>query len=212
MKPGLLLRYALYVLLAAGIIYLAVKLPSMDVGSQFAITVIGGVIVGLLAVKYLVPRIGEAAGNFFYSSGAVVEQDDFQRASAKVAQGDYAGAVAEYEAWLEEKPDDTLAIQEAAKLKAQKLGDPAGALHFLEERLQGREWTPDQAVFLMFRISELHLDMHNYAAAETVLQQVVSEFPKSRYSSNAKLRLSEIREVEFKAMTQGRLKTGGSAS
>lgn len=212
MKTALLIRFCVIGLIVAGIVYLAIKLPSMDVGSQFALTVIGGTILGILAVKYLVPRIGDAVGNFFYSPGEAAVSDESSEAAAKLAQGDYQGAIAAYQAILDETPDDTHSINEIAKIRMQHLGDPLGALTYLQEQLEGRDWVEDDAAFLMFRIAELHQEpLHDYAAAEEVLQQVIAEFPHSRHSSNAHHRIHEVQHAQYKARSQPRPKPGTHA-
>lgn len=201
MKSTLLIRFCVTGLILLGAVYLTLKLPSMDVGSQFVLTVIGGTILALLAVKYVVPRIGDAVGTYFYSSSEIAAPQDSIKAAAKLAQGDYTGAISEYEADLREKPDDLVAIQEIAKIRSLKLGDPEGAVVFLQQQLEGRDWTEDGAAFLMFRIAELYVDcLHDHATAEGVLQQVISEFPNTRHSANAHHRIHEVQQAQFKAM------------
>ena len=212
MKTTLLLRLCGYGLITVVVVYLAVKIPSMDVGSQFALTVIGGTILGLLAVKYLVPRIGDAVGTFFYSSGEVIVPDDSMKAAAKVAQGDYEGAIEEYLTILKEKPDNTLAIQEIAKIRAHKLGNPKAALAFLQKKLEGQDWSEDAAAFLMFRMAELNVDpLQDYAAAEAVLQQVIADLPNTRHSANASHRMHEVQQAQFEALSQSRPKSGSAS-
>ena len=90
-----------------------------------------GVIAGLAAVKYLIPWIGDAMGTFFFSSGEQIVMDDNMKAVAKLAQGDYEGAIAEYEKIAKEKPDDSFPVAEIAKIYSEKMGDPRRALTFL---------------------------------------------------------------------------------
>ena len=207
MKPALIIRYCLFGLIALGLVYLGLKLPSMDVGSQFVLTVVGGTVIAIVAVKYFVPRFGDWVGTFFYSAGEVIVPDDTMKAAAKVAQGDYEGAIAEYEKMLSENPDNTLAIQEIAKIRAQKLGEPEKALLFLQQQLENRDWTEDGAAFLMFRIAELYQEtLHDYAAAESVLQQVIADLPNTRHSANAHHKIHEVQEAQFKAMSAHRPK------
>lgn len=212
MNPTLFIRLCVTGLIVLGGVYLVVKLPSMDVGSQFVITVIGGTILGILAVKYVVPRIGDAVGTLFYSSGETIGPDNSVVASAKVAQGDYAGAIAEYEALLKEEPDNTLFIYEIAKIRAHMLDDPQSALNFLQEQLEGRDWTEDDAAFLMFRIAELHVDaFSDFTSAESVLQQVIAEFPNTRHSANAHHRIHEVQHAQMKARSHFHPKPGASS-
>lgn len=178
-----------------------------NMGEMLIFMLVVGVGGGLLAVKYLIPWIGDALGTFFFSSGEEVKMDDSLRAAAKVAQGDYHGAIAEYEKAAKEKPEDAFPIAEIAKIHSEKLGDPHHALSFLQARLEGKAWEEDAAAFLMFRMVEIKVDkLNDLQGAHDLLEQVVANFPNTRHSANAHHKLQEVEQAQYKAAMEQRRK------
>jgi tetratricopeptide (TPR) repeat protein len=166
---------------------------------------------GIVAVKFLLPWIGDAFGESMYSSGEVIEQDEMAKAAACISQGNYAGAIGHYEKMLEDKPDDSFPIAEIAKVHAERLHDPRAALETLSKHLQIRDWPVDDAAFLMFRISDVYMThLHDFAAARDTLEQVIGQFPNTRHSANAHHKITEIEQVEFAHLQSQRAKTAAT--
>lgn len=189
------------------------ELKNQNPGVQLIFFLIVGGAVGVLVVKYFIPWLGDLVGTLVYSSGEEVVMDDSMKAASKVAQGDYEGAIAEYEKMVREKPDQTFPIGEIAKIRAEKLGDPQGALDVLRSQLEGKEWPVDDAAFLMFRLVDILSDLLNdYDAARDMLQQVIAHFPNTRHSANAHHRLNEVEQAQFKALMEQRRKAGEQPS
>ena len=164
-------------------------------------------------MKFFIPWVGDLLGTFFYSSGEEIQMDDSMKAIAKVAQGDYAGAISEYEKIAAAKPDDAFPIAEIAKIHADRLGDPEAALSYLYDKLEGKEWAPDAGAFLMFRIVEINHDKrHDLTAAQEVLEQIIAHFPNTKHSANAHHKLQEVQQQQFKELAAERLKSTGSGS
>jgi tetratricopeptide (TPR) repeat protein len=173
---------------------------------------IGGV-GGLLAVKYLLPWIGDAFGEAMFSSGEKIEQDDMMKAAACISQGNYEGAIGHYEKMLEEKPEDPFPVAEIAKLQAERLHDPQAALNTLSGHLQSRDWPVDDAAFLMFRIAEVNMSqLHDYGQARDMLEQVIGNFPGTRHSANAYHKISEIEQLEFKHIQDQKARAAAAVS
>src|SRR5438045_1134311 len=84
------------------------------------ITLVGAVVGTVVAVS-LIPTIGDALGNMFFNPNQEVEKDPHSGAMAKVAQGDYEGAIEEYRKAFEKDPNDTLALSEIAHFYCDKL-------------------------------------------------------------------------------------------
>lgn len=188
-------------------------LKNQNPGVQLIFFLVVGGAGGVLVVKYFIPWLGDVVGTLVYSSGEEVQMDDSMKAAAKVAQGDYEGAIAEYQKLLRDKPDQCFPIGEIAKIRAEKLGDPQGALDVLRTHLERKEWPVDDAAFLMFRIADIHADLLNdYDAARDMLQQVIASFPNTRHSANAHHKLNEVEQAQFKALTEQRRKADGQAS
>jgi tetratricopeptide (TPR) repeat protein len=159
------------------------------------ILAVGG---GILFVTVILPKFGDAVGTVMFSSGEEITAHEGMKAAAKMASGDYLGAIEEYEVMMKDKPDDPFPISEIAKIHADKLEDPATALAFLQEHLESQDWSEENASFLMFRMVDLHLSDHQFDAAKDILQQVVSNFPGTRHSANAKHRINEVELAQFK--------------
>lgn len=168
---------------------------------------------GILAVKYLLPWIGDAFGESLYSSGEVTEQDEMTKAAACISQGNYEGAISHYEKMLEDKPDDPFPVAEIAKIHAERLHDPQSALAALSNHLQSREWPVDDAAFIMFRISEVYMThLHDFSAARDMLEQVIGNFPNTRHSANAHHKITEIEQAEFAYLQSQRAKAAATAA
>jgi tetratricopeptide (TPR) repeat protein len=207
MATSLIIRICTVALIIMGVIIGWQAIDKDNPGTQLIYMIVVGVIGGLAGVKYLIPWIGDTLGTFFFSSGEQVVMDDSMKAVAKLAQGDYQGAITEYEKISKEKPDDSFPVAEIAKIYSDKMGDPQRALSFLQERLEAKAWEEDSAAFLMFRMVDIHADkLKDYQAAHDLLEQVIANFPNTRHSANAHHKLNEVQQAQFKAITEQRLK------
>ena len=151
-------------------------------------------------VTIILPSIGDAVGTVMYSSGEVSQKSEGMEAAAKLAAGDYEGAIEAYEVVLKEKPDDPFPISEIAKIYADKMHDHERALAFLQERLESQSWAEENAAFLMFRIVDVNINRQSFADAKDILEQIVGNFPGTRHSANAKHKIQELEQAEFKAI------------
>jgi len=180
-------------------------------GMKLVFTIMLGLAGGLLAVKFVIPWLGDVMGEAVFSSGEKVEQDQMTKAAARIAQGDYKGAIEHYEKMLEDKPDDPFPVAEIAKVHAERLRDPQAALKALEEHLQSKDWPVDDAAFIMFRIADVHLThRHDFETARDMLEQIIGNFPNTRHSANAHHRMSEIEQMQYKLLMEQRAKSGSS--
>ncbi len=167
---------------------------------------------GIFFVLVILPKMGDAMGTMMYSSGEVAAPDQSMKAAAKVAAGDYEGAIQEYQKAIEEKPEDTYPISEIAKIYSERLDEPLHAIAFLQQRLEAREWTEDDAAFLMFRIVDVHTHQKDYEEAKDILEQIVGNFPGTRHSANAKHKINELEQQEFKLLQAQRAAQGQGPS
>lgn len=166
---------------------------------------------GLWAVKVLLPRLGDALGAFVYSSNEEPEADEKQLAVAKVEQGDFKGAIRDYERLNESNPEDPLPLSEIARIHSHFLHDPESAIRALESGLRERSWPVDAAVFLQHRRVDILLeDLHDDPKACGILEQIIHDFPNTRHSVKAQKR---IREIGIAGKPGGRNSTnpGGTA-
>ncbi len=163
---------------------------TLFVGIVFIAVVIGGI-----AATWIIPSIGEFVGNFFFNPNVEVEKNPHSDALAKIAQGDYEGAIEEYRKSFEKNPDDTHALSEIIHIYCDKLHNHDAAEHFLEEALQ-KEWPPDQGAFLATRLVDIYWNYKRDATrARHVLQQIAETMPDTRHAANAVHRLHEIERV-----------------
>jgi tetratricopeptide (TPR) repeat protein len=159
----------------------------------------GGVILfggsaAVLLVAMVMPRVGDAIGNLFFSPSQEIEKDPHSAAQAALARGDYAAAVEEYKQMVENDPTDTLSYSEIAKISCEHLDDAAGAAEILEHALQ-REWAPDDAAFLSARLVDVYWKFqHDAKGARGLLMQIIENLPGTRHAANAEHRLKEIEQ------------------
>lgn len=152
-------------------------------------------------------------GTFMYSSGEQVTENETMKAASKLAQGDYHGAISEYEKAAKEKPQDSFPIAEIARIYADKLDDPHKALQFLRERIEAQEWEPDAAAFLMFRMVDIQVDkLKDHQQAHDLLEEIIGNFPNTRHSANARHKLNEVEQAQFKAVMEQRLKNSAQGA
>lgn len=213
MNTALVIRICVItlVLLVIALIWSFVK--DAGDGIKLVFVILMGLAGGLLAVKYLIPWLGDMMGEAMFSSGEKVEQDHMTKAAARIAQGDYPGAIEQYESMLREKPDDPFPVAEIAKMHAERLHDPQAALKVLEEHLQSKDWPVDDAAFIMFRIADLHLThRHDFETARDMLEQIIGNFPNTRHSANAHHRMSELEQLQYKLLMDQRAKAGSSGA
>lgn len=207
MITHVIIRLCIIGLVILGIVLGWHAIDKENQGGQFIYMIIVGVGGGLVGVKYLIPWVGDAMGTFFFSSGEEIKMDESMKAVAKLAQGDYEGAIAEYEKVAKEKPEDSFPVAEIAKIYAEKLDEPLKALAFLQSRLESKPWEEDAAAFLMFRMVDIQCEsLKDYQAAHDLLEEVIAKFPNTRHSANAHHRLNEVEQAQFKAAMDQRLK------
>ncbi len=208
MSPRVLLKFGITGLFAGAVLYVLLKWHTEAWQSnpmmQFAAILGLAVVVGFFFVIVILPKFGDAVGTVMYSSGEEVAPDESMKAAAKMAAGDYEGAIEEFKNLLQGKPDDVHAISEIAKTYADKLHEPDKALGFLNEQIQSQEWTPDNAAFLLFRFFDIQAHMHDFEAARATLEHIIGTFPDTRHSANARHKITELQEAEFKHLQAAR--------
>ncbi|MEZ5305388.1 MAG: tetratricopeptide repeat protein [Verrucomicrobiales bacterium] len=196
----------LLLILLCVIVYvnLTAEVPDEEIYTKFGVIIVAAIIGGVLFVMHILPMLSGAVGDMMYSAGGEVEEDPGAKAAAKMAQGDFEGAIAEYQKLYEANPDEKHPITEIAKIQLEKLEDPDAAEATLRGALEDKEWPEDDAAFFMFRLVDISLDHKgDFATARALLEQVQESFPDSRYSANATHRMRELEAAEYKAQQQG---------
>lgn len=149
-------------------------------------------LVGVVFVVDLLPLLAHRFTHAVYDSGEEVEEDVMHDARAKLAQGDYDGAIAAFRDAAAQDPQNRIPWVEIAKIQREHLSDPSGAVATLREAIEQHEWQVNDAAYLMFRLAETYDEaMGDRSSAVAIMQQVVSQFPETRHSANARHRLQE---------------------
>ncbi len=208
MNLRVLLKFGITGLFAIAVLYVLLKWHTEAWQSnpliQFSAIVGLAVVVGFFFVLVILPKFGDAVGTVMYSSGEEIAPDEGMKAAAKMAAGDYEGAIEEFNKLLQSKPEDVHAISEIAKTYADKLHEPEKALAFLNEKIESQEWTPDNAAFLLFRFFDVQAHMQDFEAARGTLENIIGTFPDTRHSANARHKITELQEAEFKQLQAAR--------
>ena len=168
--------------------------------NQFMAIIVIAVVGGFFLVLVVLPRFGDAVSTAMISSNAEVKQEGASKAQALLARGDYEGAIKEYEGVLAEKPDDAFTVSEIAKVCNEKLKDPVRGLHVLRQHLESREWSTDDAAFLMFRMVDIHIAGRKLRRGERAAgtnHQLPS--PTPRHVGNARHKINEARAGRVQA-------------
>lgn len=165
----------------------------VKVGVPLLVTVIYG---GVLVVLFVLPSLVDKVGEEMMGSTAEVDEDPLDEARAAVAEGDYSEAIRVYREVWKENPEDRFPIVEAAKLQRVNLESPAVAVMTLEEALEGHEWEPDDAAFLMFRIAEIYEeDLDDREKQIAILERAKEELKGTRHAGNAAHKIRELGEA-----------------
>jgi tetratricopeptide (TPR) repeat protein len=149
-------------------------------------------LVGIVVVVHVLPMLAHRVTHAVYDSGEEVERDPMHDARAKVAQGDWEGAIDCFRQAAAADPLNRLPYVEISKIQLDQLEDPQAAVQTLRQAIEGQEWQENDAAYLMFRLAEIydeHLQDRNSAAV--IMQQVMDQFPETRHFANARHKLHE---------------------
>ncbi len=149
-------------------------------------------LVGIVFVIHVLPAIAQRFTHAVYDSAEMVERDPMHDARAKVAQGDWEGAIEAFRLAAAADPLNHLPWVEISKIQLDELEDPAASVQTLRTAIEGQEWEENDAAYLMFRLAEIYNEhMSDRNSAASIMQQVIDQFPESRHSANARHKLRE---------------------
>jgi tetratricopeptide (TPR) repeat protein len=161
-----------------------------------------GIGIAVIAAVVVVPAIGRSVGELFFNPGEEVAHDAHADAIAKLAQGDFEGAIEDYEAIFAKDPSDTLALSEIARICCRDLGDTPRAATVIEKALE-TDWPEEQGSFLANRLADIYLLQDDPLRARTVIMQIAEKMEGTRFAANARHRLNEIdRAIESGSRTR----------
>jgi tetratricopeptide (TPR) repeat protein len=157
----------------------------------FAGAILDGAAVALVLTLLVVPAVGERIGAYFFNPSEKIEHDRHADAIAKLAQGDFEGAIDDYQDIYAKDPSDTLALSEIARICCRDLGDTARAATVIERALEG-EWPHEQGSFLGNRLADIYLLQDDAVRARQILIQIAENLDGTKFAANAQHRLHEI--------------------
>lgn len=153
------------------------------------------IVIGTIVAVTLIPAIGESVGGFLFNPNQAVEKDPHAGAMAKMAQGDYEGAIEEYRQAYENDTSDLHALSEIVHIYCDKLGDVDSGQKVLEEALE-KDWPAEQTAFLATRLVDIYWTYkHDAESARHLLNQITETMPDTKHAANAFHRLHEIDRV-----------------
>jgi tetratricopeptide (TPR) repeat protein len=149
-------------------------------------------LVGIVFVIHVLPALAHRVTHAVYDSGEEVEKDPMHDARAKVAQGDWEGAIEAFRQAAAVDPLNRLPYVEISKIQLEQLEDPHAAVQTLRHAIEGQEWQENDAAYLMFRLAEIYdSNLEDRHSAATIMQQVMDQFPETRHSANARHKLRD---------------------
>ena len=155
-----------------------------------------GAVTAVITCVSLLPMLGEFIGGFLFHPNIKIERSPHAEALAKLAAGDFEGAIAEYKSVVDDDPKDMHAVSEVVRLYCEKLNKPEPAEDFLVEVLSMADWEPAEKAFLSQRLVDVSWTYHrDVNRARAILIKIAEDMPETREAANALHRLQEIERV-----------------
>jgi tetratricopeptide (TPR) repeat protein len=200
-KPFRITALIVLVLLVGKVIYDKNR-PEEDANAMLAILelIVIAAIAGVLFVTWLLPSLGDKVTEAMIGSGARVKETETSQATARIAQGDYPGAIREFEKMAVANPADRYPVVEISRVYRDKLGDVDAAIQTIETALVSRPWSPEDETFLLLRLAEFYSkDKTDFAKAREAIDRVMQKFAGTAHAANATHKLRQIEEAEYLA-------------
>lgn len=146
-----------------------------------------------LAYAYAFPYFAERMSDGVYEPHNL-ESDDLRfQAQKEVLDGDYTQAIANYREILKRDHSDSSAVMAIAKIQRKHLEKSRQAADGLQQALDSREWSTDEATKMLSYIAEIYeIDFCDHIKAIRILEGIVKDFPESRYAANAAAKIKEF--------------------
>jgi tetratricopeptide (TPR) repeat protein len=187
------------------------SMESSNTFNGILLTFLSAGLVGIFVVVHLLPFFAQRITHAVFDSGEIVEKDVMHDARSLVAQGDYQGAIAAFKVAAAVDPLNRLPWVEISKIQKTHLGDAKAAILTIRHALESQEWEINDAAYFLFRLAELYDEVEgDRAAAVSIMDLVVAQFPGTRHSANASHKLHEwiLADAAVKAAAVEGEKTG----
>ena len=188
---------AMFLLIRQTKVLAAAEEPDMARLVTYYIGILGlAAVTAVVSCVSLLPLLGEFMGNVMFTPNQQIERSPHHDALAKLAAGDFQGAIDEYKAVFEDDPQDIHAASEVVRLYCEKLHETEPAEDFLVEALSYEERTPEEKSFLSQRLVDVCWNyQRDGIRARAILIKIAEEMPETREAANAIHRLQEIDRV-----------------
>jgi tetratricopeptide (TPR) repeat protein len=167
-----------------------------DIGFEIAIALL--FYAALLWVLFglpLVKRAGEkAAAIYFGDESAMRVMPEYSVAQARLKEGRYLEAVAEYQKVIEQFPQDIHAHLQIAEIAVEKLNNFGLAELELRSAL-AKATTPDAVAMAAHRLADFYqLKLQQSSRAIEVMEQLQTRLPETKHALGAKQRIDLMKE------------------
>jgi hypothetical protein len=155
---------------------------------------------GVLVVTWLLPALGDSVSEAMIGSGEKVEETPRSVAAAKLAAGDYEGAIKELQQQELNHPADRYPVLEIARIYRDKMDDSNSATLTLHTALVSREWPIEDETILRLRLAEfLAADRKDFAGAREQIESIIQQHPGTPQAGAATTQLRALEEQEYRA-------------
>jgi hypothetical protein len=155
---------------------------------------------GVLVVTWLLPALGDSVSEAMIGSGEKAEVTPRAVAAAKLAAGDYQGAIKELEHQAQSSPHDRYPVLEIARIYRDKLKETETAVLTLRTALVTREWDLENETILRLRLADiLAADRKDFAGAREQIESIIQNHPGTPQAGAATTQLRALEEQEYRA-------------
>ena len=188
-----ILLVAMFLLIRHVKVLAAAEEPEMSQLVTYYISILAlAAVTAVVSCVSLLPLLGEFMGNVMFAPTQQIERSPHHDALARLAAGDFQGAIDEYRAVFEDDPQDLHAASEIVRLYCEKLNAFEPAEDFLVEALS-YERTPEEVSFLSQRLVDVCWNYQKDGIrARAILIKIAEDMPETREAANALHRLQEI--------------------
>ena len=185
---------AMFLLIRQAKVLAAAEEPDMARLVTYYVSILGlAAVTAVVSCISLLPLLGEFMGNVVFTPNQQIERSAHHDALARLAAGDFQGAIDEYKAVFEDDPRDVHAASEVVRLYCEKLEAPEPAEDFLVEALSYEEQTQEEKAFLSQRLVDVCWNyQRDGIRARAILIKIAENMPETREAANALHRLQEI--------------------
>jgi hypothetical protein len=161
------------------------------VGLLAAVGIVLALVIGLPIIR----RLGTKAGGLFVGNDASFRiRPEYSTAEARVNQGRFAEAVAEYRLVIEKHPTDVYAHLRIAEMMVERFNNPKAAELELIPAL-AKATAPDAFALVSHRLADLYqYQLPQADRARAVMESLKAKLPGTKHAASADQRLAALQD------------------